>query len=335
MMYKYKSAICIFGKFMQNNLPCMLSPIDYPYNNTQQIRNIRKHWNPKFRKERREKFIKVELPKIHERDDVISKEEIRSELKRCGLLPQRTWRERPIYFGCTNNIFEPYVVPEGDGRFSTITKEGAKQKLELVEKKGKSYRAIRKIISYDENFSKSTFPEEALKIYKEAHTALAAKDQDKLLQYVTEAAYPKMIHNIEDKTIIWKFLESLEPARIVYARCTDVIKKHNIYAQVTVRFHTQQILCIYDRFGRLLKGSEILRKDVLDYIVFEKHLSNQYGTWRLHGKIIPSWLPPEEIATKTYTLPKTDNAVVASEQPEESIVVTPDSKTEMKSDTTS
>lgn len=64
------------------------------------------------------------------------------------------------------------------------------------------------------------------------------------------------------------------------------------------------MLTIYDRFGRLIQGSEILRKDVLEYIVFEKHLANEYGTWRLHGKIIPSWMHKTDISEGTYILPK-------------------------------
>jgi hypothetical protein len=109
-------------------------------------------------------------------------------------------------------------------------------------------------------------------------------------------------HNIIDKTIQWKFVKSLEPPRLVHARCTDIITKENVFGQVTVRFHTQQILAIYDRFGRLMHGSEILAKDVLEYVVFEKHLSNEYGLWRLHGKIVPDWMPPKEPTAKTYRL---------------------------------
>jgi large subunit ribosomal protein L45 len=51
-----------------------------------------------------------------------------------------------------------------------------------------------------------------------------------------------------------------------------------------------------------MHGSEILAKDVLEYIVFEKHLSNEYGLWRLHEKIVPDWMPPKEPVMKTYRL---------------------------------
>lgn len=49
-----------------------------------------------------------------------------------------------------------------------------------------------------------------------------------------------------------------------------------------------------------MHGSEIIAKDVLEYVVFEKHIANEYGRWRIHGKIIPDWLPPREPSKKTF-----------------------------------
>ncbi|CAF3707572.1 unnamed protein product [Rotaria socialis] len=63
-------------------------------------------------------------------------------------------------------------------------------------------------------------------------------------------------------------------------------------AQVTVRMHSKQTCAIYDRFGRLMFGNETLPKDVLEYVVFERILTNPYSQWRVHSKILPSWLPP-------------------------------------------
>lgn len=59
-----------------------------------------------------------------------------------------------------------------------------------------------------------------------------------------------------------------------------------------------------------MHGSEILAKDVLEYVVFEKHLANQYGTWRLHAKIIPDWLPPKEPSGRTFRKPVKAEPVV-------------------------
>ena len=62
---------------------------------------------------------------------------------------------------------------------------------------------------------------------------------------------------------------------------------------------------MYDRFGRLIHGNPYVAKDVLEYVVFEKHLANVYGHWRIHGKIIPDWMPEKEPGRLTHAY-KTD-----------------------------
>lgn len=66
-------------------------------------------------------------------------------------------------------------------------------------------------------------------------------DRDRLHLLVTERAYPLVTHQINFRTLRWGFHGSLEPPRVVHIRCTDVINKDNVFAQVTVRFHTQQV----------------------------------------------------------------------------------------------
>lgn len=220
-----------------------------------------------------------------------------------------------ISFLQTSTIFEPYVPPEGDGKLSTFTKTGAKQKYEFLEKKSKSMLAVRKVREYDEEFDPRKFAETAQDIYIEAHKTLIAGDRHRLRELVTERAYSEMIYNVQFKTIHWNFLKSLEPPRVVQVRCTNLVSKENIFAQVTVRFHTQQTLTIYDRFGRLMHGSEILAKDVLEYVIFENNVSNQYGSWRLHHKIIPDWAEPKQPSVATYRVnDKTAEEMAADEE---------------------
>lgn len=183
------------------------------------------------------------------------------------------------------------------------------QNVEFLGKKSKSMMAIRKIRSYDEDFSPKDFAVKAQEIYCQAHEALMAKDKYLLRQFVTERAYGEMMHNVSCTTIRWKFLRSLEPPRVVHARQTHMISQENIFAQVSVRLFTQQTLAIYDRFGRLMHGSEIIAKDVLEYVVFESNVSNAYGSWRLHSKIIPDWAEPKAPSFATWR--------VIEEEPEE------------------
>lgn len=45
-------------------------------------------------------------------------------------------------------------------------------------------------------------------------------------------------------------------------------------------------------------GDEEEPRDVLEYLVLERHLVNPYGRWRLHGKIVPAWAPPKDPVIK-------------------------------------
>lgn len=248
------------------------------------------------------KVIKVELPDFNEKMAEMTPEKQRSKMKERGVPPPRPYTERPFFLSCTGGVFEPYVPREGDGKWESAggVKGIAKDKFEFIEKKAKSMMAIRKVRSFEEDFDPKEFAVVAQDIYLKAHEMMMTKQKYEIRKFVTEKAYPEMMHNVRDKTIHWKFLKSLEPPHVIHARCTDIITKDNIYGQITVRFHTQQQLAIYDRFGRLMYGSEILPKDVLEYAVFEKHLSNEYSSWRMHGKIIPDWTPERKPSYRTF-----------------------------------
>lgn len=307
----------IFSLILQLNSFRITTPLS-AFAQAQPARSM-KHWNPKFKKLRAAKVYKVDLPDFNEDQSTMSPEKIRQKMKERGLLPPRPWFERQFHISCTGGIFEAYIPPEGDGRASLVSSARAKQTVQLLEKKSKSMMAVRKIRSFEEDFDTTAFGRVALQVYTKAHEAVASKDRHALRLYVTERAYPELRHNTFDKTIHWKMLNELEAPRLVHARCTNVVTNDNIYGQVTIRFHTQQQLAIYDRFGRLMHGSEILAKDVLEYVVFEKHLSDMYGVWRLHDKIIPEWAPPKDpsITTRVEEHEKLDVGISTENKPPE------------------
>ena len=47
-------------------------------------------------------------------------------------------------------------------------------------------------------------------------------------------------------------------------------------------------------------GSETLSKDILEYVVFERVLTYPYSQWRVHSKILPTWLPPSDPVLYTF-----------------------------------
>jgi len=249
----------------------------------------------------------MDLPDFNKlrREANLAPDEMRAEMKRLGRQPPRTFSERNIVIASTSSVFEEYVPPEGDGIASPISGKGAKQRLTELEKKGKSRLQVRQIRKFDESFDTSEFAQQALDIYVEAHQLLenVKQNEDRLHELVTEKAYPEMTWKLEKQSFRWKYIESLEPPRVVHVRTTEMLSKDNLYAQVTVRLHTRQILAIYDRFGRLAFGSEKLAKDCLEYVVFEKHIADDYGQWRLHSKIVPEWLPKQQPVLRTMRQP--------------------------------
>ncbi|BHF59672.1 39S ribosomal protein L45, mitochondrial [Sparganum proliferum] len=213
-------------------------------------------------------------------------------------------------------IFDEYVPPEGDGKTSLLSTEGLTEKKDLLSKKAKSMRAMRRISKHQPTFSTAAFPNEADAIYKEANLLLPRyfDNESRLLELLTEKAFVEMTDGLRLRTLHWQFKGSLEPPRVVSMRTEEAIGKDNIFAQVTVRFLTQQVLAIYDRFGRLLFGHPTSPVDVLEYIVFENHITDAFGQWRIHGKIVPPWARVMATPNKTHRLlPGADKTPADSE----------------------
>lgn len=126
--------------------------------------------------------------------------------------------------------------------------------MDLLSKKTKSMMAFRKIRSFEDDFDVPEFVKHATQIYIKAHECMADQNKDDLIKYVTERVYPEVLHNIDRKTLRWRYIKEVEYPRVVHARITDVITKENMFAQITVRFHSQQVL---DRHRKLIKTHSI------------------------------------------------------------------------------
>ena len=99
-----------------------------------------------------------------------------------------------------------------------------------------------------------------------------------------------MVHNATRMTLHWEYIKALEAPSVSHVRVEEILVEDNLFAQVTVKMLSQQILAVYDRFGRLIHGHPYVAKDVEEYVVFEKHVNSMYANWRVHDKIIPDWL---------------------------------------------
>lgn len=51
----------------------------------------------------------------------------------------------------------------------------------------------------------------------------------------------EMVFGTRNKTIRWQFIKTLEPHRVSHVRTLELLSRENVFAQITVRFHTQQV----------------------------------------------------------------------------------------------
>ena len=54
--------------------------------------------------------------------------------------------------------------------------------------------------------------------------------------------FQAMTFGLDNKTLRWEFIESIEPPKVVQIRAQNMVSKENYFAQVTVRMHTRQVI---------------------------------------------------------------------------------------------
>uniref|UniRef100_A0A915BE17 Large ribosomal subunit protein mL45 n=1 Tax=Parascaris univalens TaxID=6257 RepID=A0A915BE17_PARUN len=273
----------------------------------------------RFRRLRGAKTVVIELPDDVERrkQEMMSPAELRIAMLKKGLNPYkevqpRSWNEGQITLQSFYGVIDPYVAPEEPLPFvvpSALT-DSVKSKGQEIKERAlhlwHNYKNGRSRIRKKEGFEKfdpKLFGATADSIYVEAHKALMARDKVLLHKYITEHAFVKMWPDVENGSVVWEMVEQKEPSRVVAIRCSDSpYKSGNDIAQLTVRMHTVQKLAIYDKFGRLILGSEVEPKIAVEYVVFENHIASLDGAWRLHDKVYPRWIQPKQPARITGAL---------------------------------
>ena len=55
----------------------------------------------------------------------------------------------------------------------------------------------------------------------------------------------------------------------------------------TVSIVYLKVMALKDKHGRHISGSDKEVREFVDYVVFERHLTNEYGVWKVCGKLHP------------------------------------------------
>jgi len=233
--------------------------------------------------------------------DQLDPSEMRDHLRRHGLLPNKIFQDRQVNFNCTASVIDDFIPPEDDGKSSFLSVSKVKETSQTVTGQVKNVTATRQIRKYDSDFKRKKFVDVGNSIYLEVLSILPnyKNNESRLLELVTEKAIGDMLKGLDNKTLVHSFHKHLEPPSLISVRTQAGMTEGQIFAQVMLRFFSEQTIAIYDKFGRLIYGSRDIPQDVLEYVVFEKQISEEFGNWRIHAKLIPNWVTNRLVYRRT------------------------------------
>lgn len=201
------------------------------------------------------------------------------------------------------NIFNPYVPHEQKSFILTPT--GFWQRYEVFRMRVARYYTYWKMRKHVSPFPKREFARSAQKQFIAVNNALQldSKPAKRLVrEHMVLIAADQLgdAFRSEKTRVHWRFVDQVEPPRIVHAAVAGGDGKEDLWVQVTVRMCTRQIIATRDRLGRHASGSTRVPKTVLDFVVFERHVIDPYSRWRICGKVEPRGEPPARASIASY-----------------------------------
>lgn len=160
----------------------------------------------------------------------------------------------------------------------------------------KSMYSLSKLKKNTKAFDLRDFKLEALALYKETCSALAAGDKSRLRQLTTPAIYSDMKRQISTRqTSGWDQIEwsmqkdpPLYDVELVQARIIAADPKDDStgFVQLTVKIPSKQSFVARDKKGKIVSGDTAKVLDVVDHWVFEIPLSTKVQQkWRVAGRL--------------------------------------------------
>ncbi|KAJ7365669.1 39S ribosomal protein L45, mitochondrial [Desmophyllum pertusum] len=193
--------------------------------------------------------------------------------------------DRPIIIDSPGVIFSDYLPIR---KHFFLTPWGLKERWKAFKNGLWTVYSLALVRKYAKPFNVKDFAQKAQEIYIDVNKALASKSKKDLQDVVTNPVYSALSNEYfpPEKNLHWRFVSAVSRPKVVHVRVAPVATKDNLFAQITVKIHSKQVMAIKDKHGRHITGSDKEAKDVVDYVVFERHLTNKHGTWRTCGKLL-------------------------------------------------
>ncbi|KAI8981086.1 hypothetical protein BDB01DRAFT_795362 [Pilobolus umbonatus] len=191
-----------------------------------------------------------------------------------------------------HGVFANYVPPEHPPSITQF-KEWRLTKWRNLRNNVQNLMSVG-LLKYKSQFDKwnsSKFLAEAEEAYKDMNDSFARGDRAILEEVCLDSMYSTLKNQLKQRQNVrweWKFHGNVEQPKIVCIRCvgTTGLSKHGFaVGQVTVRMFTKQSMAIYDKKNRLIGGDPNTVHNILEYVVFQKTISDPEDIWRVYGKL--------------------------------------------------
>ncbi|XP_032222441.2 probable 39S ribosomal protein L45, mitochondrial isoform X2 [Nematostella vectensis] len=219
------------------------------------------------------------------------------------MAPSKDNQESALVIDSVGTVVSNYVPL--DKKAFILTPTGIKQRWNAFKMSLWTVYSLAFVRRYCKPFKLREFAKDAQNLFIQVNKALEDKNKRKLEELATGSVYHALRKEFfpPSKQLHWRYVKELERPRVVHARVIPVDSKENLFAQVTVKMNSEQVMAVKDQHGRHIKGSGKTVKKVTDYVVFERHLPNEFGRWRVAGKVFQPLQQSPAVAQSSGNMP--------------------------------
>lgn len=188
-------------------------------------------------------------------------------------------------------LVEDYIPDAATSPGSLLSVNGLKERYQMIRRWGTSVWSKYIILpSQLTGFSRDRTALECQDIYRIINEAIPKNDKHAITENTTNLMNQMLRSQFEPtfaagNRIQWEMKSVLEAPKIHHARAFAMTTQKNYWAQLTMKLVTEQVVCIYDRKGKVVFGHPKDTKRVVEYPCFERHVSDPASKWRLCGKL--------------------------------------------------
>ncbi|KAF9357906.1 39S ribosomal protein L45, mitochondrial [Mortierella sp. NVP85] len=187
-------------------------------------------------------------------------------------------------------IMDPYVIPEKENRPSLFSdyKKWVKYAKLRMRNTGMTAASTLGMCWRLKDFGiTGRFLSESEDAYIAMNEAFAKGDRVFLEEICTPSMYQKLKGQLKDRVgrYEWKYHGIIDKPQIVSIRQGQI--GGHVLVQIIVRLHSNQSMGVYDKKNKLVAGDLKNVVPVLEYIVFQRYISDPADNWKILGKTAP------------------------------------------------